>query len=254
LTLLAGREEGVVISGSRDGTIKVWDMESFSCRRTLRGHNDDVLSLAIWEGFLFSGAADGGILVWRVDSLTFYQAFQQVEQGVQSLVATQEGQHLLFSGLQGGTVLAWDMPQEASKNGGKGARKEGGREGERRGDGEDEGVGGPELVRMEECLSEFVSYQSVSVSEEDFHKEECWRCAKFLTSLLERLGASVKMVSLVEGKSPVVLARFGNQPDKPTVTLYGHYDVVPASERTWKTVRNGGGGGGRGEGGPRRNG
>ncbi|EWM27879.1 zn-dependent exopeptidase [Nannochloropsis gaditana] len=235
LTLLAGREEGVVISGSRDGTIKVWDMESFSCRRTLRGHNDDVLSLAIWEGFLFSGAADGGILVWRVDSLTFYQAFQQVEQGVQSLVATQEGQRLLFSGLQGGTVLAWDMPQEASKNGGKGVRKEGGRDGERRGDGEDEGVGGPELVRMEECLSEFVSYQSVSVSEEDFHKEECWRCAKFLTSLLERLGASVKMVSLVEGKSPVVLARFGNQPDKPTVTLYGHYDVVPASERTWKT-------------------
>lgn len=82
---------------------------------------------------------------------------------------------------------------------------------------------------------------------------ECWRCAKFLTSLLERLGASVKMVrahthmihvsvsmhanalnkpheqrqqqqqqvSLVEGRSPVVLARFGSDPSKPTVTLYG---------------------------------
>lgn len=28
-------------------------MESFSCRRTLRGHDDDVLSLALWGGFLF---------------------------------------------------------------------------------------------------------------------------------------------------------------------------------------------------------
>jgi WD40 repeat protein len=32
---------------------QVWDMESFSCRRTLRGHDDDVLSLALWGGFLF---------------------------------------------------------------------------------------------------------------------------------------------------------------------------------------------------------
>lgn len=33
--------------------LQVWDMESFSCRRTLRGHDDDVLSLALWGGFLF---------------------------------------------------------------------------------------------------------------------------------------------------------------------------------------------------------
>jgi WD40 repeat protein len=42
-----------VISGSRDTTVKVWDMESFSCKRTLRAHNDDVLSLAIGYGFLY---------------------------------------------------------------------------------------------------------------------------------------------------------------------------------------------------------
>ena len=243
LTLLAGREEGVVISGSRDGTIKVWDMESFSCRRTLRGHNDDVLSLAIWAGWLFSGAADGCIVVWRLETLTFYRAFQQAEQAVQSLVVSSDIHQLLFSGLEGGMVLAWDMPHEVSSNGGT---KEGGVGGRR----EEEGGTGTEFLRMEECLSELVGYQSVSVSEEDFHKEECWRCAKFLTSLLERLGASVKMVSVVEGRSPVVLARFGNDPSKPTVTMYGHYDVVPATERTWKTVRREGGReGGREEGG-----
>ena len=33
-------------------------------------------------------------------------------------------------------------------------------------------------------------------------------------------------VSLVEGRSPVVLARFGSDPAKPTVTLYGC--VIPS--------------------------
>lgn len=116
---------------------------------------------------------------------------------------------------------------------------------------------------FEDCLADFIEFQSVSVSDSDFHKEgedktsspfyllcnaifttlhhvydhssECWRCAKYLTSILERMGASVKMVSLVEDRSPVVLARFGSDPLKPTVTFYGHYDVVPATEIAWKS-------------------
>lgn len=56
------------------------------------------------------------------------------------------------------------------------------------GDADDEaaGEGGPTLgeeeeglLTMEECLAEFVSYQSVSASEEDFHKEgKCVACER----------------------------------------------------------------------------
>lgn len=38
-------------------------MESFSCRRTLRGHDDDVLSLALWGGFLFRCGVSGCVCV-----------------------------------------------------------------------------------------------------------------------------------------------------------------------------------------------
>ncbi len=51
--------------------------------------------------------------------------------------------------------------------------------------------------------------------------EECFRGAKFLLRLLEGMGAEVKLCQPVEDKNPVVLARIGRDPAKPTVTLYG---------------------------------
>ena len=39
----------------------------------------------------------------------------------------------------------------------------------------------------------------------------------------------------MEDKNPMVLGRLGRNPDVPTVTFYGHYDVQPAMEREWAT-------------------
>lgn len=39
----------------------------------------------------------------------------------------------------------------------------------------------------------------------------------------------------MEDKNPLVLGRLGRNPDVPTVTFYGHYDVQPAMEREWAT-------------------
>jgi acetylornithine deacetylase/succinyl-diaminopimelate desuccinylase-like protein len=37
-----------------------------------------------------------------------------------------------------------------------------------------------------------------------------------------------------EGTNPLVLGRLGNDPSKPTLAYYGHYDVVPATlEEGW---------------------
>ena len=40
---------------------------------------------------------------------------------------------------------------------------------------------------------------------------------------------------MMEDKNPMVLGRLGRNPDVPTVTFYGHYDVQPAMEREWAT-------------------
>lgn len=249
MSLVAG--DGIVISGSRDTTIKVWDMQSFACKRTLRGHKDDVLSLALGADLLFSGSADGHIIVWRLDTLQSYKAFKEADKGIQALVAAPFG--MVFSGLNGGVVLAYDMPEvPKSPNGRRRCKKMEELTPAEAGVNANFEYDVPTLsaqnsmssmslssyeehLSIDQTLSELISYESVSTDDSCFHKEECWGCAKYLTSLLERLGATVKMVSLVEGRSPLVFGRFGTDPHKPTVTFYGHYDVVAATEKGWKS-------------------
>lgn len=66
--------------------------------------------------------------------------------------------------------------------------------------------------------------------------------AKFLESLLKKYGATDIVLKDVGMQSenlplpPVVLARFGNDPSKKTILVYGHYDVQPAlQEDGWNT-------------------
>lgn len=46
--------------------------------------------------------------------------------------------------------------------------------------------------------------------------DECLRGAKFVSRLLEALGAEVKMAQPYDGKNPVVLGRLGNNSNHPT--------------------------------------
>lgn len=112
---------------------------------------------------------------------------------------------------------------------------------------------------MQDVLARFVSFASVSGSEE--RRESCWQGARYIATFLEGLGATVKFLSTrhsreardVEkhiphlsnreaksaspvGSNPVVLAKFlSANPSARTITLYGHYDVMPAHASQWKT-------------------
>jgi len=66
---------------------------------------------------------------------------------------------------------------------------------------------------------------------------------KFLEEELKTLGATVELREL--GKQPdipdldlppVILGRYGNDPKKRTILVYGHYDVQPAlKDDGWNT-------------------
>jgi acetylornithine deacetylase/succinyl-diaminopimelate desuccinylase-like protein len=81
-----------------------------------------------------------------------------------------------------------------------------------------------EQDRMLRELTEFLSIPSVSALPD--HAADCRRAADWLMQELRRLGCPV--VNLVEGQGhPVVWAEGPQVPGKPTLLIYGHYDVQP---------------------------
>ncbi|KAI7830223.1 WD40-repeat-containing domain protein [Gamsiella multidivaricata] len=73
---LPGHTEGIyciqfddnkIISGSRDNTIKIWDLASGLCLRTYSGHSASVLCLQYDESRIVSGSSDTSIIVWDLD-------------------------------------------------------------------------------------------------------------------------------------------------------------------------------------------
>ncbi|KAI5229325.1 CNDP dipeptidase [Aureobasidium subglaciale] len=82
-----------------------------------------------------------------------------------------------------------------------------------------------------------------SVSSEDERRPEVVRMGKFLESELKALGAHVEARPLGPQPHkeylelpPVIIARYGEDPKKKTILVYGHYDVQPAAkEDGWAT-------------------
>src|SRR6476661_4808832 len=73
-------------------------------------------------------------------------------------------------------------------------------------------------------LSSFLSIPSVSAL--PAHAPDCRRAAEWLRDELTSLGCPT--VQLVEGGGhPVVWAESPHLPDRPTLLIYGHYDVQP---------------------------
>ena len=50
--------DGVLYSGSDDGSIKAWDAATLACTRTIPAHEGRVRALHIAEGVLYSGGHD----------------------------------------------------------------------------------------------------------------------------------------------------------------------------------------------------
>ncbi|TPX49755.1 hypothetical protein SeLEV6574_g01291 [Synchytrium endobioticum] len=61
-------DESKIISGSRDDTIKMWDMKTGECIKTLHGHGASVLCLQYDDRCLVSGSSDSTVIVWELQT------------------------------------------------------------------------------------------------------------------------------------------------------------------------------------------
>ncbi len=73
-------------------------------------------------------------------------------------------------------------------------------------------------------LKEFLSIPSISTLPEN--KKDILRCAQFVSDKLKHAGMSHVEIFKTEGH-PIVYGEWLGAPGKPTVLVYGHYDVQP---------------------------
>lgn len=67
LKYVPGKKVDRLISGSDDYLIKVWDLESGECLKTLKGHEDSVTCFEWYNDKLISGSWDSNIRVWDIN-------------------------------------------------------------------------------------------------------------------------------------------------------------------------------------------
>ncbi len=98
-----------IVSGARDGTVRVWDAYSGAELACLFGHDNAVSSVAFdWEGRrIVSGSTDTTVRVWDADSGAELACLRRHDNSVTSVAFDREGRRIV-SGSWDDTVRVWD--------------------------------------------------------------------------------------------------------------------------------------------------
>ena len=97
------------VSGSEDGVVRVWDLETGACTAELEGHRDIVLSVSVSPNGanVVSADAFGTVLVWELDRNVYYE-LKSHDDWVRSVSVSADGSRAV-SGGDDGVVRVWDL-------------------------------------------------------------------------------------------------------------------------------------------------
>ncbi|GMH34949.1 hypothetical protein BSKO_02810 [Bryopsis sp. KO-2023] len=105
VTCLLPQSDNLLISGSGDGSIRIWNLDDNVCLRVICGQKWGVCSLSVSDGLIFCGAFDGNIRSWEFESGQHMQTFRGHKRYVTS-VFVKGGR--MFTGSYDKTIKIWD--------------------------------------------------------------------------------------------------------------------------------------------------
>ena len=104
-----------VLSGSNDGTLKLWEASTGLCLRTMEGHRSGVnsVSLSADGKYALSGSgdlsrSDGMLKLWEMSTGQCLRTYEGHRSGVQSVSMSADGKYVL-SGSNDGTLKLWEV-------------------------------------------------------------------------------------------------------------------------------------------------
>lgn len=111
---LPGHSEGIyciqfdeykIVSGSRDNTIKIWDIRTGFCIKTYTGHQASVLCLQYDDEIIVSGSSDASIIMWDLQSGKSIRILSGHRESVLNL---RFDRHHIVSCSKDRTIKIWD--------------------------------------------------------------------------------------------------------------------------------------------------
>jgi WD40 repeat protein len=108
--LMLSTDAKKLITGSRDTTIKVWDLQSGECLQTLEGHSNRISALEFTpdQKRLVSGAEDKTLKVWDLGTGKCLTTLYGHGGAVGAIALTSSGKHVI-SASDDATVKVWDL-------------------------------------------------------------------------------------------------------------------------------------------------
>jgi len=111
---LAELHDNNLASGSRDGTVRVWDMTTYACIATLNGHAGEVPSLAVLaDGRLACGSGRREVRLWDPRTRTSAGVLARQGHQVVALAALPDGR-LACASAYSGDIWLWDTRPAAA--------------------------------------------------------------------------------------------------------------------------------------------
>jgi WD40 repeat protein/serine/threonine protein kinase len=99
-----------IVSGSRDSTLRLWNLTTAECLRTFDRYRREMTSVAVTPNgrFIISGCDDNTLWLWDLTTARYLQIFEGHQHGVTAVTVTPNGRFAV-SGSDDGTLRLWNL-------------------------------------------------------------------------------------------------------------------------------------------------